>query len=62
MSQKDERELNQFLLETSGYSDAKRNKQFRKKFFEEKSEHPWATDQMIAMIVGDHMRIEKEEY
>lgn len=59
MSQKDERELNQFLFETSGISELKRNKQFRKQFLDEKSEHPWATDQVIAMIVGDHMRKEK---
>jgi hypothetical protein len=59
MSQKDERELNQFLFETSGISEFKGSKKFRKEFLEEKSEHPWATDQVIAMIVGDHMRKEK---
>ena len=59
MSQKDEKELNQFLFETSSLSEFKRSKKFRKEFFEEKSEHPWAADQVIAMIVGDHMRKEK---
>jgi hypothetical protein len=33
---------------------------FRQNFLKEKQEHPWASDAVIARLVGDHLRKEKK--